>query len=573
MGVVFLGNDPRLHRKVALKCLTPPPRAERTGVDDPRQLILREARAAARINHPNVATIHDVLEHEGRAFIVMEYVEGESLAARLMRERPSIERVMAIGRQLTAALAAAHAKGVVHRDLKPGNVHITPDGSVKVLDFGVAKAAAVAASTASTTMERDSNHQEAGRQPVALGTPGYMSPEQLLGRSVDQRSDIFSLGVILFEMTTGRRPFRSRDPLALVAALAEKAPRADVIDPTIPHELADVIARALEIDPDDRFESAAEVDAALANVAQVVTSRPVTAGTSLPAPAVKTSRRWLRVAIILLATPAALGTLGLLTSVAFNLTLGRTRRFGLEPPFEYFVLGLQSITAPLVLLAAVTIVVWAAGFGVRMARLFSPIDRALARWRGRLHFVGSGLGLDDPVVLAQAITLLGLAAIAVVGWRFSDLIEAWMSNISSAPPERLWPLRPANDGERSLYRITLGLLVLAFGLGLYRVLRLRARRGSRHGIAALSGVIAVFALLVLMAELPYRILYKNESERIDLDGTRCYVLGEDEAEWLIYCPDTDQPRNRVIRSDDPRVRRSGIVESIFTASDKARGGS
>jgi serine/threonine protein kinase len=228
MGQVFLGSDPRLHRKVALKCLTPSqPGGESTGDDDLRQRILHEARAAARINHPNVATIHDVLEHEGRAFIVMEYVEGESLAARLIRERLPIERVITIGRQLAAALSAAHAKGVIHRDLKPGNVHLTPEGSAKVLDFGVAKAA-TALATASTTRAAVSTRgaRESG-QLGSPGTPGYMSPEQMLGGAVDERSDIYSLGVMLFEMSTGRRPFPSTDPVALAAAVAQRPPRAD----------------------------------------------------------------------------------------------------------------------------------------------------------------------------------------------------------------------------------------------------------------------------------------------------------------------------------------------------------
>src|SRR5437667_1497020 len=139
MGQVFLSSDTRLRRKVALKCLI----ASRVSADARRARILREARAAAGISHRNVATIHDVIEHDGRAFIVMEYVEGESLAARLKRERLPIDAVIAIGRQLVAALAAAHASGVIHRDLKPANIQLLPDGTVKVLHFGVAKAMAL----------------------------------------------------------------------------------------------------------------------------------------------------------------------------------------------------------------------------------------------------------------------------------------------------------------------------------------------------------------------------------------------------------------------------------------------
>jgi eukaryotic-like serine/threonine-protein kinase len=258
MGQVFLGNDPRLDRRVALKCLISSP----LEADERRHRILREARAAAGINHPNVATVHEFVEHAGRAFIVMEYVEGESLAARLKRERLPIDVVVAVGRQLVAALAAAHASGVIHRDLKPANIQLLPDGTVKVLDFGVAKAMAIASSSSATTRRHTSTDPE-GRY-IQAGTPGYMSPEQMLGRDVDDRSDIFSLGVVLYEMTTGRRPFTKSDPLDLVVTMAKRLPRVDAGDTRVPHALADVIAKALEVDPADRFQSAVEMEHALA---------------------------------------------------------------------------------------------------------------------------------------------------------------------------------------------------------------------------------------------------------------------------------------------------------------------
>src|SRR5260221_6864815 len=172
MGQVFLGSDPRLRRRGALKCVIP-------SLDDfgERQVrILHEARAAASIIHPNVATVHDVVEYDNRAFIVMEYVEGESLASRLKRDRLPIDRVVAIGRQLASALGAAHAKGVVHRDLKPANIQLTPEGSVKILDFGIANAP-----TPLTTVTTGAQTPAATTQvhgPMAQpGTPPYMPPQ------------------------------------------------------------------------------------------------------------------------------------------------------------------------------------------------------------------------------------------------------------------------------------------------------------------------------------------------------------------------------------------------------------
>ncbi|HEV3141253.1 MAG TPA: serine/threonine-protein kinase, partial [Vicinamibacterales bacterium] len=214
MGEVFLGHDPRLQRRVALKCLA----TASGGVVGDR--ILREARAAARLNHPNIAAVYDVLEQGDRTFIVMEYVEGESLAARLRRVVPTIDEIRTVGRQLASALVAAHAQGVVHRDLKPANVMIARDGAIKVLDFGVAKLSSPTGESAAETGHASPESTVAGNP----GTPVYMSPEQLFDRPVDGRSDLYSAGVILYEMATGRRPYAETGAVALAMAMAKAPP-------------------------------------------------------------------------------------------------------------------------------------------------------------------------------------------------------------------------------------------------------------------------------------------------------------------------------------------------------------
>jgi len=257
MGHVFLGKDLRLHRQVALKSLL----SSRHNSSTERTRVLRAARAAAQVNHPGVATIHDILEHAERAFIVMEYVPGESLAAVLRRGRLPVDRVIALGRQLAAGLVAAHEKGVIHRDLKPANIQITPSGDAKILDFGVART-----TTAFTTATGSSSADDArGPQP---GTRGYMSPEQMLSRHADERSDIFSLGIVLFEMATGERAFEPAGELDLLDAIQRPVRRADAVDARVPRALADVIARALEIDPAGRFQSAAAMAGALTALEQ-----------------------------------------------------------------------------------------------------------------------------------------------------------------------------------------------------------------------------------------------------------------------------------------------------------------
>jgi serine/threonine-protein kinase len=240
MGQVFLARDSRLQRKVALKYLI-----ETGGRGDTPDTVLREARAAARINHPNVAAIYDILNDGVRAFIVMEYLEGETLASTLARRRFTFVEAATIGRQLAAGLAAAHAEGVIHRDIKPSNVQFARDGTPKILDFGVARTTSSILTTRSA--DRDADRVETDPPPRWGGTPLYMSPEQRGGLPIDERSDIYSLGLVLHEMVTGR-----------------PAPHAPHDMPGVPASFAEVIRRAVDPDPRRRFGSASELSAALA---------------------------------------------------------------------------------------------------------------------------------------------------------------------------------------------------------------------------------------------------------------------------------------------------------------------
>lgn len=249
MGEVLLAEDSKLHRNVALKKLSGPAVA---GLES-RRRVLHEARLAARLNHPRIAGIYDVVEsQDGTAFIVMEYVPGESLARRLEKGVLAPEEAIRIGIQVSEGLAAAHAEGVIHRDLKPANINLTPAGMVKILDFGLARVESTrhVDSEASTTSTRT---DESGG---VVGTTPYMSPEALKGEIADARGDVYSLGVTLFELLTGRRPFQAENRTALIAAIiSQETPRASDIDRRIPEDLSGVVARAMARDPAARYPS------------------------------------------------------------------------------------------------------------------------------------------------------------------------------------------------------------------------------------------------------------------------------------------------------------------------------
>src|SRR5687768_6542150 len=199
MGEVFLAEDTRLGRRAAIKFLP----ADMAADPERRQRFLTEARAASSLNHPHVCVVYDVGEDEGRPFIAMELVEGRSLDAVVKQGPLAIPRVVEIAAQVADALDAAHASRIVHRDIKPANISLTDRGQVKVLDFGLAKRMpGQAADRFGTTLA--TQHTESG---LLLGTPGYMSPEQALGKDLDHRTDIFSVGVVLYELATGQRPF------------------------------------------------------------------------------------------------------------------------------------------------------------------------------------------------------------------------------------------------------------------------------------------------------------------------------------------------------------------------------
>jgi Tol biopolymer transport system component/tRNA A-37 threonylcarbamoyl transferase component Bud32 len=255
MGVVYKARDSHLKRFVALKVLPP----EKVADPERKHRFVQEARSASALNHPNIVTVHDIDQSDGVDFIAMEYVEGKTLDELIGRKGLKLNEALKYAVQIADALAKAHAAGIVHRDLKPGNVMVTADGRVKVLDFGLAKLTEAApVSQDGTTTQTEHPTTESG---MIVGTVAYMSPEQAEGKKVDARSDIFSFGSLLYEMVTGRRPFRRDSPALTLAAILHLEP--PPLPAGIPSELERIIARCLRKDPARRFQHMDDVKIAL----------------------------------------------------------------------------------------------------------------------------------------------------------------------------------------------------------------------------------------------------------------------------------------------------------------------
>ena len=246
MCTVFAAEDVALRRPVALKVMHPELAADPD--NNGWQRFLREARSLAGIKHRHLVTVYQAFEERGAACLVMELLEGESLEGRLRRTPPpDVAEVVRVGREVAVGLAALHDRGLVHRDVKPGNVWLeAPDGHVKILDLGLVRSAA-----------EEMHLTESG---MVVGTPAYMSPEQVRGKAVDARSDLFSLGCVLYTLCTGRPPFEGDTPLARAAALAaDEPPPARGLNRAVPRALSDLIAELLAKNPNDRPTTAAEV--------------------------------------------------------------------------------------------------------------------------------------------------------------------------------------------------------------------------------------------------------------------------------------------------------------------------
>ena len=289
MGEVYRARDPRLARDVAIKVL----HSAVTLDPDRRQRFEQEARAAGGLNDPNIVAVLDIGMHDGALYLVEELLEGATLRDKLTDGPLPVRKALDYSVQAARGLAAAHAKGIVHRDLKPENLFVTRDGRLKILDFGLAKLVAAKAGAADATSAPTVG---LGTEPgMVLGTAGYMSPEQVRGRDVDPRSDLFALGAVMFEMAAGRRAFRGESSMDTMSAiLKEEPPELTKLNPDIPMGVERIIRRCLEKDPEERFQSARDLAFALESLSapSAVSSGAQAALPGVAQAASQTSRGW-----------------------------------------------------------------------------------------------------------------------------------------------------------------------------------------------------------------------------------------------------------------------------------------
>jgi predicted Ser/Thr protein kinase len=562
MGQVFLAEDIRLGRHVALKSLAGKWLASASS----RQRLMREARAVGVLAHSNIATLYDVLEDDTRLLLVMEYVDGKTVKEMIDTGPMPAGQALRVAAQVAAAIGYAHDRGVIHCDLKPANIQVASDGIAKVLDFGLARV---------KYAETDGLEKSLTGTGIMLGTPGYVAPERLLSGVLNASGDIYSIGVVLFEMVTGRRLFdRGQTPEHLFDTVSGRTAKASAVVGPLPQGLDEVIERALSVDPRMRYQSAHE----LTRDVQVILKSLDTA--SLPfvvpsaaAPAAarervtSEARRWIYAVAGLGGVVAMLALAGYTTSSVYNWGVGRTGEFADADSLRmHFVWGFRSIVAPAVFAVLGLIVLSTViAIGRIPARAAAPLTQRLmpAATTMRLRSWRSSVRATPIAVIAPILLIIELAAIYWLWTRVGAVIASVGDLLQRSADADLSALSPANLAQQRDHRQLFALHVVVFAAAWSWLLIIRARRFGQDARVVIAGGLALTLWSFLLMVAPYRLTVWSEAERVLLNGQRCYLVGQRDEQGLLFCPTQPAPWNRIVRLDDPQLRRDGTRESIF----------
>lgn len=563
MGMVYLAEDVRLGRQVALKFIAG---ALQGSVSNARAQLLSESRSVAALNHPGIVTLHDVLEVDGELVTVMEYVEGRPLSD-ITEEAPlPLGYALRLACQLADALGYAHGRGIVHCDLKPANIHVLPNGSPKILDFGLARVLA------------DSSGGSEHDGPF-FGTPGYIAPERLLGRGATAASDIYAFGVIFYELLTGAPPFRFDDQnqLFLDTVTATPFPPSTVV-PAVPAAVDSVVMRCLAKSPRERLQPH-EITRALTHTLQTLDTSSAPSSTlpvreradgaarrdSTDRAVIETRQapvwRYLRVVVGLAGLAMASG---LLASWSFNTVIGRPLAFDPDSMAERLVAGLRAMVLPAVVMAGTLGIL----SSVQLAGSFLQ-TRIRMKWMDRLRAgIAGGADTIEPTLAAAAVAG-GLISLAVIFLLFGDVVDAMAARLTSDDPRLLRPLHPASREHQIYFRIVVSMLLMVFVAAWRMVERAAADRAGAVPVGLRVAAAVVAALLFVLVQAPYRLTLQNERPVAVVSGQRCYVLGETADDARVYCPGWNPPRVRTVSRRASAIQACGFEENVFAGLPKA----
>jgi len=530
-GEVFHARDTWLDHPVALKLL----REELSDRVSPTKLI-DEARVLVKVRHPNVVAVHGADLHHNRVGFWMEFVQGQRLDDLVaFQGLLGAEEAAAIGQELCSALAAVHDAGLVHRDVKAQNVIREPKGRVVLMDFGAGQLIADAVGGG------------------GAGTPLYLAPEMFADAPASAQTDIYALGVLLYYLVTAGYPVpaRSIDELKEAHARGRQRPLL-VARPGLPRGFVNVVEKMLAVDPADRYQTANE---ALAELRRFMA----------PASLARNAATW---AAFLLATGVVMTVLGLFNTAYFNLFLGRSGAFHNEVGIAtWFRWGLSSAIAPAFYTGAWGVLLILLSSSLRLLRKLSrSVDRAISRWGEWCVELVSKRGLDEPSLVFQLNVGASAIALAALSWWFWDYGAGMLTSlvfVNDAPTERLLALQPANEYRVDLYGRLLDLVLLLFAVIAYRSLSWAKRINATVSRAARVSALMIPVIVLVLWQLPYRLMYHSTFERVDLAEARCYELGSNATNVLLHCPDIKPPRNRIVPVGDVSLHRRGVFESVF----------